>query len=140
MYSYSLNPPSRNCPLRGYELIVVEESEGEIRISRASVKDLREATYILTSIIPLGKVTTYKSLAKILGLHPRVIARFMALNDKPLIIPCHRVVMSNGSIGGYSRGGSKVKEKLLRIEGVSIANGKVSKEHIVDVEELLYDP
>ncbi len=121
-------------------MIVIEESKGEIRIRKANARDLREAAYMLISIIPLGKVTTYKSIANALGLHPRVIARFMALNDKPLIIPCHRVVMSNGGIGGYSRGGPKVKEKLLRIEGVNITNGKVLREHIVDVEELLRDP
>ncbi len=137
LFTYS---PSRLVFLRGYELIVIEESKGGIHIRKANIRDLREAAYMLISIIPIGKVTTYKSVAEVLGLHPRVIARFMALNDKPLIIPCHRVVMSNGGIGGYSRGGSKVKEELLRIEGVSIINGKVSGEHIVDIEELLRDP
>jgi methylated-DNA-[protein]-cysteine S-methyltransferase len=48
----------------------------------------------------------------------------MKLNPKPYTWPCHRVVMSDGSLGGYAFGKEK-KIELLRQEGVSIANSKV---------------
>ena len=119
-------------------MFVVEiKNNDRIIVRRASTKDLKEIVYALVSLIPIGKVTSYKAIASLLGIHHRLIARFMALNDKPIIIPCHRVVMSNGSLGGYSRGGKVVKEKILRLEGVNIVNGKVLKEYIISGNELL---
>ncbi len=120
-------------------MIVIEYKKDSIELRKASKRDLIEAAYILLMLIPLGKVTTYKSLARILGLHPRAIAKFMALNKNPIIIPCHRVIMSNGEIGGYSLGGSVIKEKLLKIEGVKVNNGKVAKENIIEASDII-DP
>lgn len=118
-------------------MIVVEVKKDTILVRQASNKDIKEVVYALTSMIPLGKVTSYKVLAKIVGIHPRAIARYMADNDKPIIVPCHRVVMSDGEIGGYSRGGSRIKEKLLRLEGVPVVNGRVPRNYIVSELELL---
>ena len=119
-------------------MFVIEiKNDERIVVRRASTEDLKEIVYALVSLVPMGKVISYKTIASLLGIHPRLVARFMALNDKPIIIPCHRVVMSNGSLGGYSRGGKIVKEKLLRLEGVNVVNGKVLKEHIISGDELL---
>lgn len=118
-------------------MIVVEVKGDNVLVRKAKAGDLREAAYMLLMLVPPGKTTTYKYLAKALGTHPRLIARFMALNDNPIIVPCHRVVMSNGNLGGYALGGPRVKEKLLKIEGVKIVKGKVSKEHIIDFKAIL---
>lgn len=69
--------------------------------------------------IPEGKVTTYGDIAKALG-HPgasRAIGRILNKNPNPIVVPCHRVVMSDGSIGGYAFGKARKKE-LLKKEGL----------------------
>ena len=70
--------------------------------------------------IPEGKVTTYGDIAKALG-HPRAsrqVGRILNKNPSPILVPCHRVIMSDGSIGGYAFGKARKKE-LLKKEGLS---------------------
>jgi methylated-DNA-[protein]-cysteine S-methyltransferase len=67
------------------------------------------------ALIPLGYVASYGSVARAVGGSPRAVGRIMALNPFPLIIPCHRVVASNFSLGGYG-GGLQVKLELLKRE------------------------
>ena len=76
--------------------------------------------------VPEGKVTTYGDLAKAIGLKngQRVIGAIMKKNPFPVIVPCHRVVKSNGKIGGYVYG-EKVKSQMLVNEGIKINNGKI---------------
>ena len=73
-----------------------------------------------------GKVTTYSDLAKAVGLKngQRFIGTIMKKNSYPVIIPCHRVVKSDGKIGGYSYG-EKVKLKMLEKEGIKIKDRKI---------------
>lgn len=73
------------------------------------------------SKIPKGKTITYKELAINIGKPKAVRAVANAVGANPLIIeiPCHRVVRSDGTLGGYSgKGGAKTKKKLLISEGV----------------------
>src|SRR3989344_4101680 len=73
--------------------------------------------------IPKGKTITYKELARKVGKPRAIRAVANAVGANPLIItiPCHRVIGSDGSIGGYSgRGGIKTKRALLIKEGVKI--------------------
>ena len=68
--------------------------------------------------IPLGEVRSYKWVAKKAG-KPRAyraVGQIMKNNPFPLIIPCHRVVKSDKSLGGYSRGGEKNKRMLINLE------------------------
>jgi len=76
--------------------------------------------------VPEGKVTTYSDLAKAVGLKngQRVIGTIMKNNPFPVIIPCHRVVRSDGKIGGYTYG-EMVKFKMLTKEGIKIKDGKI---------------
>ena len=71
--------------------------------------------------IPKGKVKTYRDVAKAIG-KPRAfraVANAVAKNPYPPKIPCHRVIRSDGSLGGYSgKGGIRKKRKLLEIEKV----------------------
>ncbi|MFH1235370.1 MAG: MGMT family protein [Parcubacteria group bacterium] len=81
----------------------------------------------LVSAIPRGKVTTYKELARAVG-RPRTyraVANAVARNPYPVKIPCHRVVRSNGEVGGY-RLGVRRKIKLLLWDGIEVENGRVN--------------
>ena len=71
--------------------------------------------------IPVGSIKTYSQVAKGIGnpLAVRAVANAIAKNPYPPKIPCHRVIRSNGSLGGYSgKGGLKTKKKLLKKEGI----------------------
>ena len=76
--------------------------------------------------VPKGKVTTYGDLAKAVGLKngQRVIGTIMQKNPFPVIVPCHRVVRSDGKIGRYAYG-EMVKFKMLTKEGIKIKDGKI---------------
>jgi O-6-methylguanine DNA methyltransferase len=68
--------------------------------------------------IPAGSVMTYAGVAKQAG-NPkaaRAVANLMAKNYDPAI-PCHRVIRSDGTLGGYNRGGEVEKKKILQKEG-----------------------
>ena len=77
--------------------------------------------------VPEGNVTTYGDLAKAINLKngQRVVGQIMKKNPFPVIVPCHRVVMSTGKIGGYAYG-EHIKTKMLSEEGVEIKNGKIA--------------
>ena len=71
--------------------------------------------------IPHGNIKTYSQVAKAIGkpLAVRAVANAIGKNPYPPKIPCHRVVRSNGSLGGYSgKGGIKTKKLLLKKEGI----------------------
>ena len=75
------------------------------------------------SKIPKGKVKTYKELARSIRKPKasRAVANACGKNPFPIKIPCHRVIRSDGRLGGYSgKGGIKTKRNLLRSEGVFI--------------------
>ena len=76
--------------------------------------------------VPKGKVTTYRELANAVGLKngQRIIGMIMKNNPFPVIVPCHRVVKSDGKIGGYAYG-ERVKSKMLANEGIKIENEKI---------------
>jgi len=69
--------------------------------------------------IPFGKTISYSQLAAMIGkpLASRAVGNALAKNPIPLIIPCHRVIRSDGSLGQFSAcGGTKTKKKLLDLE------------------------
>jgi len=88
--------------------------------------NIEEKIYKKLLDVPKGQITTYGELAKVVGLKngQRVVGRVMNKNPYPVIIPCHRVVMSTGKIGGYAYG-KDIKEKMLHDEGIEISNGKI---------------
>ena len=88
----------------------------------------------LVSMVPGGKVTTYKELARALS-NPRAyraVGNAVARNPHPVKIPCHRVVRSDGEIGGY-RLGKRRKVRLLAAEGIKIRREKV------DLQEFMWE-
>ena len=72
--------------------------------------------------IPRGEVRTYKEIAIAIGKpnSARAVANACGKNPRLIEIPCHRVIKSDGSLGGYSaKGGVSAKYKLLKKEGIS---------------------
>ena len=88
--------------------------------------DFREKVYNFVKKIPKGKVATYKSIAVAVGQPQasRFVANILAQNFDSKI-PCHRVIRSDGFLGGYNRGGSNKKSKMLKQEGVIVKNSKI---------------
>lgn len=76
--------------------------------------------------MPHGKITTYNELSKSIGLEngQRLVGQIMKKNPFPVIIPCHRVIKSNGDIGGYLFG-IDIKKNMLRKEGICIIKNKI---------------
>lgn len=75
--------------------------------------------YDIVAQIPEGKVTTYGDIARALG-YPhasRTVGRILNKNPNPIVTPCHRVIKSDGNIGGYAFG-KVIKKELLKKEGV----------------------
>ncbi len=83
--------------------------------------------YALCKKIPKGKVTTYREIGNALGGKGQIYrAVGAALNKNPFVlqVPCHRVVNSNGFVGGFVHGTNK-KIQLLKKEGIKIKNKKI---------------
>ena len=89
--------------------------------------NFQEEVLKLVKQIPKGKLMTYGEIARELTgsvRAARAVGQAVAKNPYPVVVPCHRVVRSDGDIGGYSSGVEK-KIRLLSAEGVEIREGKV---------------
>ena len=83
--------------------------------------DFQRRVWKEISKIPFGETRTYKDLAVAIGKpnSSRAVANACGKNPYPVIIPCHRVIRSDGKLGGYSgAGGVKKKKELLKLENV----------------------
>ena len=85
--------------------------------------------------VPVGYVTTYGALAKVCGGSPRAVGQAMARNPMPLLIPCHRVVRSDMSLGGFGYG-VKTKWEILKREDRGYENP--SKIRVFGKDLILY--
>ncbi len=89
----------------------------------------KEKVYKICRSIPEGKVATYGQLAGLAGKPKasRAVGTFMKNNPDAPIVPCYRVVASDGKLTGYSGiGGITQKKKMLLKEGVCFKNNKVN--------------
>lgn len=88
-----------------------------------------DRVYKVCKRIPKGNVSTYGAIAKAVNSSPRAVGQALRCNPYAPVVPCHRVVKSDGSIGGFSGAttGPNVRKKvnLLKSEGVSVKDGKV---------------
>lgn len=96
-----------------------------IKIKLQGSKFSKEVWEILKTI-PYGKVITYKDIAEIIAskrnikrMSCQAVGNAVGRNPTSIIIPCHRVIGSNGTLTGYN-GGIDMKEKLLEIENISL--------------------
>ena len=84
-----------------------------------------EKCYQLLRQVPKGKVTTYKSLAQAMKTKAyRAVGNAMNKNPYAPIVPCHRAISADGSLGGYAHGVQK-KIQMLKAEGIKIENNKI---------------
>jgi methylated-DNA-[protein]-cysteine S-methyltransferase len=84
----------------------------------AGVKPFQRAVLVAIAKIPFGETRTYGWVAREIG-NPkaaRAVGQALHTNPIPIIIPCHRVIAGDGSLGGYG-GGVPMKQRLLRLEG-----------------------
>ncbi len=90
-----------------------------------------EAVYAKVKEIPYGRVSTYKEVAIAIGRGGSYRAVGNALNRNPhlVTVPCHRVVKSDLSIGGFSKGVEE-KKRLLSKEGVKFDGGRIRHEFL----------
>jgi methylated-DNA-[protein]-cysteine S-methyltransferase len=88
------------------------------------LRPFQQSVLRATYEIPYGQIRTYKEIAELLG-NPRAaraVGRSEATNPMPLVIPCHRVIGTDGKLHGYGMAeGLKTKEWLLKMEGAIIA-------------------
>jgi len=79
----------------------------------------KEEVYELLRVIPAGRVSTYGDIARAIGHEgaSRAIGAILNRNPYPIVVPCHRVVMWNGRLGGYANGVARKKELLMK-EGI----------------------
>jgi len=95
-----------------------------------TVDSFSQSVFAAVCKIPKGKVSTYGQIAKAIGKPKaaRAVGNVLRNNPHPITVPCHRVVRSDGSVGGYcGRKDSAKKVRLLKAEGVRIKDGKVDR-------------
>lgn len=100
-------------------------------IESSNLSPLAKQVYLLLLTIPKGKVTTYKVLGDALGTKGyRAVGRILGQNPYIPLVPCHRVVASDGRLHGYA-GGVEKKQSILLAEGVWVKNGRVLDEYML---------
>lgn len=104
------------------------------------MKITKERVYELLRTVPRGRVTTYKLLARALGSRAyRAVGQILRVNPDAPRTPCHRVIASDGTLGGFmgDTAGLSLRKKisLLRSEGV-----EVKEKAVVGFKKILFDP
>ncbi len=92
----------------------------KLQFDLRGLSEFERAVLLKALEIPGGEVRPYSWIAREIG-HPeavRAVGTALGKNPVPLLIPCHRVVRADGTLGQYSMGGSRVKRALLEVEGV----------------------
>jgi len=88
---------------------------------RPSGTDFQRRVWLVLASVPWGTTTTYGAIAARLDLPPgasRAVGAANGANPLPIVLPCHRVIGSDGTLTGYA-GGLERKARLLRLEGVA---------------------
>ena len=96
----------------------------------SNLTEHQKKVFTETSKIPYGTTTTYKLIAKKINSSPLAVGNALAKNPFPYIVPCHRVIKTNGSIGGFMGSTepeqTKLKQNLLKFEQL-IVKEKIQK-------------
>ena len=114
--------PSKN--LKDLQRNLSSYLQGNTKTIKASIKiignTVQKKIWNELKKIPKGKTKSYGNIAKKLKISPRYVGRVCGENKLVLIVPCHRVIKSDGSLGGFSAvEGVKLKERLLKFEKTS---------------------
>ncbi len=102
----------------------------ELPLDLDSATDFQREVYSRLVEVKYGRVTTYGELATAVGRPElaRAVGQAVGANPVPIVVPCHRVIASEGRLGGFS-GGLATKAALLRLEGVDV-EGTDSNSHV----------
>jgi O-6-methylguanine DNA methyltransferase len=94
----------------------------EVPLDFSGVTPFTKAVLAATSDVPFGHLSTYRQIAQSIGQPKatRAVGNALGRNPIPVIVPCHRIVRSDFSLGGYT-GGLHIKQTLLKLEGVALA-------------------
>jgi methylated-DNA-[protein]-cysteine S-methyltransferase len=92
------------------------------QVALESCSDFQRRVLLAEYTIPRGQVSTYGRIARALGVEggARAVGSALARNPFPIVIPCHRAVRSDGTVGGY-QGGAPMKRVLLGLEGIEVS-------------------
>jgi len=113
----SANPPAA---VRALLKNLKSRDREKLRFDLRKLSEFERAVLMKALEIPGGEVRPYSWIAREIG-HPqavRSVGTALSKNPVPLLIPCHRVVRADGTVGNYSLGGSRVKRTLLEVEDV----------------------
>ncbi|MGC8670087.1 MAG: methylated-DNA--[protein]-cysteine S-methyltransferase [Candidatus Micrarchaeia archaeon] len=107
----------------------MKQSDIKKVLTQSNLTAFQQKVLMALLTVPKGKTITYKELAKKVNSPNsyRAVGTSLKKNPLPIIIPCHRVVKSDGSIGEYSYGGTKRKAELLKYESESIKRQKFNQ-------------
>lgn len=106
--------------------MVVSHSEWVKKIKSTDASSFYQSVWLAMLRIPRGKVSTYGEIARAIGNPKASRAIGGACNQNPFApeVPCHRIVSSDGTLGGYAHGSAK-KIALLKKEGVRVRNDRI---------------
>ncbi len=93
----------------------------DVSVDLTGVSPFTRSVLDATAAVPFGTLTTYQEIARRIGkpAASRAVGNALGRNPIPVIVPCHRIVRSDWSMGGYT-GGLDIKQKLLAIEGSAL--------------------
>jgi methylated-DNA-[protein]-cysteine S-methyltransferase len=125
--SRSEPPPAVAAAIAALQALVAGDRSGvsvlaEVSIDYGRLPDFERRAYEDLRRVPPGATTTYGEIARRLGesAAAQAVGQAMARNPMPLLVPCHRVLASDGTLGGFSGpGGVAQKRQLLEIEGAA---------------------
>ena len=116
--------PQRLRPVREQlaEYFAGRRTHFDLPVDLQGVGDFGARVLRATAEIPFGRVSSYGAIARAVGTPgaSRAVGGALGRNPIPIVIPCHRVLRGDGSLGGYG-GGPWIKDRLLTLEGVRYA-------------------
>ena len=97
--------------------------EFDVPLDLAGISPFTQSVLAATTAVPFGHLATYRDIAEQIGAPraTRAVGNALGRNPIPVIVPCHRIVRSDATIGGYT-GGLGIKKRLLALEGIAAPN------------------
>ena len=96
------------------------KKKNQLSFSKGAQTPFTQKVYLIVSKIPKGETMTYAEVARKAGKPgaSRAVGSILAKNKDPKRVPCHRVIRSDGGMGGYAFGGIKKKAEILKREAM----------------------
>jgi methylated-DNA-[protein]-cysteine S-methyltransferase len=118
-------PPADMTPLPGHvadefrAYFAGELNTFSVPVDLSGVSDFTRRVLEATATILYGETVTYGEIARVIGMPgaTQAVGNALGANPVPIVIPCHRVIRSDGSMGWFT-GGPEIKRALLRLEGI----------------------